>query len=76
MVPDAAGNVRRGADVAVDTRDCVLYSDSGLIATLGVRDLVVVRAGDVTLVAERSRAQEVRRLLEALRADPELKGYL
>jgi mannose-1-phosphate guanylyltransferase/mannose-6-phosphate isomerase len=76
MTPDGAGNVSRGAVVSVDTQDCVTYCDSGLIATLGVKDLVVVRAGDVTLVVERSRCQEVRRLIEALRADPDLKGYL
>jgi mannose-1-phosphate guanylyltransferase/mannose-6-phosphate isomerase len=73
---DAAGNVGRGARVSLDAQGCVVYSDSGLVATLGVRDLVVVRSGDVTLVVERSRCQEIRRLLDAMRGDAELKGYL
>jgi mannose-1-phosphate guanylyltransferase len=73
---DEEGNAHRGATVDVDAHGCVLYADSGLIAVLGVQDLIVVRAGDVTLVADRNRAQEVRRLLETLRARPELEGYL
>jgi mannose-1-phosphate guanylyltransferase/mannose-6-phosphate isomerase len=73
---DADGNACRGASVSVDAHGCVLYADSGLVAVLGVRDLIVVRAGDVTLVADRNRAQEVRRLLDALRGQPRLEGYL
>jgi len=73
---DAEGNAHRGASLRVDAHDCVLYAETGLIAVLGVRDLIVVRAGDVTLVADRNRAQEVRRLVETLRERPELKDYL
>jgi mannose-1-phosphate guanylyltransferase len=65
---DAEGNVTLGTVVACDTRDSVLIGEGGLVATLGVEGLVVVRTDDVTMVAPRDRAQEVRRLVEAVRA--------
>ena len=73
---DEEGNVRKGLVATVDSQGCVIYADDGLVATLGVRDLVVVRAGDVTLVIDRQRCQDVRRLLEVLRQRPDLKPYL
>ena len=60
--------------VSVDSSDCVVYGESGHVtALLGVEDLVVVRAGKVTLVCPRSRAEDVRRLVaETERIAPEL----
>ena len=48
----------------------IAFSEQGLIAALGVKDLVVVRTGDVTLVCPRDRAQEVRTLVQRLKQDP------
>ncbi|MBD3237400.1 MAG: NTP transferase domain-containing protein [Candidatus Eisenbacteria bacterium] len=67
---DAQGNARAGETVTLETRDCVLHAEEGLIATLGISDLIVVRSGAVTLVADRKRAQDVRDLLERLREQP------
>ena len=39
-----------------------------LIATLGVKDLIVVRTPDATLICDRSRAAEVKALVDLLRA--------
>ena len=65
---DAAGNAVRGEVVAVDTRDSLLWSDQGTVAVLGLEGVVVVRTGDAVLVMPKSRSQEVRALVEALRA--------
>jgi mannose-1-phosphate guanylyltransferase len=72
LSPDAAGNRRRGAAVAVDARDNLLVAESGTIAVLGVEGLVVVRSGDAVLVLPRERAQEVRRIVERLEAEGRL----
>ena len=63
-----AGNRSHGDTVAVDAHDNLLFADRGLVAALGVSDLVVVRTGDAVLVARRDRAQEVRRIVERLAA--------
>jgi mannose-1-phosphate guanylyltransferase/mannose-6-phosphate isomerase len=68
---DAAGNAGdtgRGDTLAVDASGNLLFSDEGLIAVLGVRDLVVVRTGDAVLVMPKERAQEVRKIVAELTA--------
>ncbi|ADH86515.1 mannose-1-phosphate guanylyltransferase/mannose-6-phosphate isomerase [Desulfurivibrio alkaliphilus] len=63
---DGQGNVCDGDVLARDTRDCLLMAQSRLLATFGVRDLVVVETKDAVMVADRRRAQEVKALVEAL----------
>jgi mannose-1-phosphate guanylyltransferase/mannose-6-phosphate isomerase len=67
-VPDESGNRVRGEAVLVDASNCYVQSDHRLVAAVGVRDLVIVDAGDAVLVAERARAQEVKQVVERLRA--------
>lgn len=70
--PDTEGNaIHGGPALAVDARGNLLVGDPaapGLVAVLGVSDLVVVRAGDAVLVCPRERSQEVRRLVDELKA--------
>lgn len=54
--------------LAEDSTNCLAYAEGDeLIALLGVHDLVVVRAGNATLVCPRDRAQDVKRLVDRLR---------
>jgi mannose-1-phosphate guanylyltransferase / mannose-6-phosphate isomerase len=63
---DAAGNSIAGNVVAEDTRNCYLRSEAGLLAAIGVEDLVVVVTGDAVMLAPRNRTQEVRQLVARL----------
>jgi mannose-1-phosphate guanylyltransferase/mannose-1-phosphate guanylyltransferase/mannose-6-phosphate isomerase len=63
---DAAGNALVGNIVAEDTRNCYLRSEAGLVAALGVEDMVVVATADAVMLAPRSRAQDVRLLVARL----------
>ncbi len=63
---DAAGNSIAGNVVAEDTRNCYLRSEAGLLAAIGVKDLVVVVTGDAVMLAPRDRTQEVRQLVARL----------
>jgi mannose-1-phosphate guanylyltransferase len=77
LEPDAAGNRCRGDVVAVASEGNVVYSeDPGRVALLGVRDLVVVRTGDVTLVCPKSRVQEIRDLVRRIREVRDDDPYL
>lgn len=64
---DAKGNSVVGNHVGLDTEGCVIYSRRQLVATLGVRDLVIAAAGGRLLVCSKARAKDLKRLLEALR---------
>jgi len=71
LAHDAADNCGRGDTLAIDASGNLLFADagdSGLIAVLGVKDLVVVRTGDTVLVMPKERAQEVRRIVAELAA--------
>jgi mannose-1-phosphate guanylyltransferase/mannose-6-phosphate isomerase len=63
---DESGNALSGNVVALDTRNSYLRSEAGLVAALGVEDLVVVATGDAVMVAPRERAQEVKQLVAQL----------
>lgn len=64
---DAQGNAREGAAVALDAKGNVIYSDAGIIACLGVENLIVLRSQEAVLVIPRERAEEVKVLLEELK---------
>ena len=54
--------------MVVDGERNLTYAEKGTIAILGLSDLIVVRSGDVVLVAQRKDAQEVRRVVDRLAA--------
>jgi len=70
---DAKGNAVSEADVLIDAEGN-LVADLGsqgakpVVALVGVRDLVVVRTDDALLVLPRERAQDVRQVIEELKA--------
>ncbi|CAM5234566.1 mannose-1-phosphate guanylyltransferase/mannose-6-phosphate isomerase [Rhodanobacter lindaniclasticus] len=66
---DADGNLREGDTMTVDTRNSLLRShERHLLATVGVDDLIVVTTPDATLVAHRDAAQDVKKIVEQLKA--------
>ena len=65
---DADGNASAGDVVAEDARGCVVHSDGQLVALMGVENLVVVASDDGVLVMPRERSQELRTLVDKLRA--------
>jgi mannose-1-phosphate guanylyltransferase len=64
---DPNNNVVLGKHVSPDTRNTLIYSPKRLVATIGLDDVVIVDTDDVLLVCNRSRAQEVRRIVDILK---------
>jgi len=66
---DVDGNLREGDTLTVDTHGCLLRShERHLIATVGVDNLVVVSTPDATLVAHRDASQDVKKVVDQLKA--------
>ena len=65
-VKDDQGNSIAGNVIAEDTRNCYLRSEAGLVAAIGIDDLVVVATADAVMLAPRNRTQEVRQLVARL----------
>jgi mannose-1-phosphate guanylyltransferase len=74
---DADGNATEGTVATVDTKDAVVVSTEAghLVATLGLSDVVVVHTKDATLVCPKSRSEDLKKLVDALRAKG-LERYL
>jgi mannose-1-phosphate guanylyltransferase len=64
---DAAGNATLGESVTIDARGNILVGDGRrVIAAVGVEDLIIVATDDAVLVLPKSRAQDVRRVVDEL----------
>ena len=64
---DDRGNYVHGDAVLEDTSGCYVHGEKALIATIGVKDLVIVDTPDALLVADRSRTQDVSKVVAQLR---------
>ena len=65
--PDAQGNTIQGAVHPVETTGSIIVSDDGgLIATLGVENLVIVQSAGATLVARIDQLDKLKSLVEGL----------
>ena len=66
---DEAGNAWRGDVMLHDTAHTLAFSESRLVACVGVRDLVVVETPDAVLVAHKDRTQDVKKIAERLKQE-------
>jgi mannose-1-phosphate guanylyltransferase / mannose-6-phosphate isomerase len=66
---DQQGNSITGNVIAEDARNCYLRSEAGLVAAIGIEDLVVVATDDAVMVAPRNRTQEIKKLVARLVKD-------
>jgi mannose-1-phosphate guanylyltransferase len=65
--PDDAGNRASGDTVVIDSSNNFIYSEDRIVAALGVSDLLVVDTPDALLIAAKDRAQDVKRVVDALK---------
>ncbi|MGH8257780.1 MAG: mannose-1-phosphate guanylyltransferase/mannose-6-phosphate isomerase, partial [Steroidobacteraceae bacterium] len=66
---DAQGNTLRGDVIVEDTRGSYIYSESRLVAAVGLTDHVVVETKDAVLVVPKQHVQDVKKLVARLKAD-------
>jgi mannose-1-phosphate guanylyltransferase len=71
-----AANVARGRNVTIDSEGNLLYSFTGkMIAAAGLKDMILIETEDVILACPKSRAQDVKKLVEAIERK-KMKKYL
>lgn len=69
---DQAQNVSEGETLLIDSSGCVVLAGSRLLAVVGMKDVVVVDTGDAVLVLPKDKSQDVRKVVEALKAQKRL----
>jgi len=69
-------NVIKGKSINIDSKNNLIYSYSGkLIATIGIKNKIIIETPDAILVCDKDRAQEVKKIVEQLNEDTDLKIY-
>lgn len=66
---DENGNAGGGDTVIVDSKNSYIYSESGMIALVGLDDVIVVQDGNTILVCKRDKAEEIKKVVDLLKAD-------
>ncbi len=76
-VKDARGNAIQGDVRTVGTHESLIIAESRLVACVGLSGAVVVETPDAVLVADRSRIEQLKELVAALKAEgrPELAAH-
>ncbi len=65
---DAAGNASRGDAIIADSRNTLVHATSRLVSAVGLDNVVVVETPDAVLVADRSKSQDVKKIVSQLTA--------
>lgn len=66
---DSNGNCGLGDARFLESRDCLAYADRGLVSVIGLEDVMVIATTDSVLVAHKDKAQEVKSVVEQLKAE-------
>ncbi len=74
---DDAGNTRHGDVLIRDTHNSYVYAQHRLVATVGVKDLVIIETPDAVLVSHRDHDQAVKSIVNQLRDEgrPEIEAH-
>lgn len=66
---DALGNSVRGDLLQIDTSNSVIWSETGrMVAMVGLDNIIVVDTDDALLIIDRAKSQDVRQVVERLKA--------
>ena len=64
---DGSGNILKGNTIDIESQNSIIFSGERLIATIGLKDMVVVDTPDATLVTPKEKTQDVRKIVETLK---------
>jgi len=65
---DENGNAANDETILIDSKNSYVYTDEGLVALVGMEDVVVVKHGNTTLVCKRDKTEEVKKIVEQLKS--------
>jgi mannose-1-phosphate guanylyltransferase/mannose-6-phosphate isomerase len=65
---DESNNVSHGDVINLDTKNCLIWSECGFIATLGLDNIVAIQTADATLICDRSRSEDIKLLVSKVKS--------
>ena len=72
---DGNGNAGSDETIFFETKNSYAYSEDSLVAVVGMDDVIVVHDGNTILVCKRNKAEDVKKIVDKLKADNK-KQYL
>lgn len=67
MTKDKNGNILKGNCVDIESKDTFVWSQDRLVASVGLKDIIIVDTDDALLVCSKKRAQDVKKVVQALK---------
>ncbi|NOY78589.1 MAG: NTP transferase domain-containing protein [Calditrichaeota bacterium] len=67
LAKDKSKNAVVGKAILRDSKGCLIYSPDQLVATIGLKDMIVIQSGNALLVCPKNRSQEVKELVDYLK---------
>lgn len=76
FIEESKGNRVLGAAYLEESENCTVFGKKNLVIGFGVKDLVIVDAGDVILVMDKEKDQELKHLLNEMKKEKEFEEFL
>lgn len=73
---DGQGNRKVGQVLTLDSQGNTLFTDAGLVCAFGVKDLLIVQHGGVTMVLPKDMAPRIKEMVKLVQKEKKLAGYL
>jgi mannose-1-phosphate guanylyltransferase len=73
---DKSGNVTIGKVFNKDTQNSIIIGDQDIVATMGIKDLIVVKTKDAVLVVSKEKSAQLKELMNQIKQDKTAKKYL
>jgi mannose-1-phosphate guanylyltransferase len=61
------GNVVKGNVITIDTKKSIIQAQDKLIATVGIKDVIIIDTEDVLLIANKEDTQNIKKIIENLK---------
>lgn len=65
---DDQGNTSRGDVILHETNNCLVHGGERLIATVGLKDIMIVDTKDAVMVSHKEKVQDVKKIVEVLKS--------
>ena len=65
---DSQGNVIKGDVFTTDSKNNYIFAETGMIATVGLEDTIVIQTKDAVLVSAKDKTQDVKNIVKQLRS--------
>jgi len=59
----------KGNHIDVDSHNCLVYSEDKMVATIGLKNTIIVETDDAILVANKDKVSEVKKIIDKLKEE-------